>query len=568
MLEKTKLGENMSLVMNTSEVKVLFDTLTAHGVEIVFGSNEKELLDCAVESELRIFQLKHEQGAVHAADGFARVTGKPGVVILTTASGVANGITGMATAYSDSVPLVIIAGPLVEKASNPSFQEFDTAGVTMPITKHVFYVNHASELEAVIGPALSIAASGRPGPVLIEFTPDTIKRRPVSLGPRHGKDSKPKKVQKLIDLASQYIESAHKPVFFIGGGTIISEATELLTEVAQQAKIPVVSSLMGIGAFQASDPLFLGMLGMHGTFAANKAVHQCDLLISIGVRFSDRTTGKVNSFSPKSKKIHVDIDSAEINKIIKVDLPIVSDAKEFLCGMKAQLNFEQIRSNTESWVNEVTHLKRTVPRFEKSNSILSPQTVIRLLDQFSEDDTIVVTDVGQHQMWTANHYKFTRPRTLITSGGLGTMGYGLPAAIGAASAAPAKQVILVSGDGSFQMNLQELITAVAYKLPLKIAIMNNGYLGMVRQWQEMFHQKRYSAVKISSPNFAKLAESYGAVGLKARTEQEARQIIEAAFSQPGPVIMEFDVMEEENVFPIVPPNQGNDQLLLSHSKNS
>jgi acetolactate synthase-1/2/3 large subunit len=305
------------------------------------------------------------------------------------------------------------------------------------------------------------------------------------------------------------------------------------------------------------------MLGMHGTFAANKAVHHCDLLISIGVRFSDRTTGKVSSFSPKSKKIHVDIDSAEINKIIQVDLPVVSDAKEFLCGLKEQLNYEQIRSNTESWVNEVTHLKRTVPRFEKSNSILSPQTVIRLLDQFSHDDTIVVTDVGQHQMWTANHYTFKRPRTLVTSGGLGTMGYGLPAAIGAASAAPSKQVILVSGDGSFQMNLKEIVTAVSYKLPLKIAIMNNGYLGMVRQWQEMFHQKRYSAVKISSPNFAKLAEAYGAVGLKARTEDQAKQIIKAAFDQPGPVIMEFDVMEEENVFPIVPPNQGNDQLLLS-----
>jgi acetolactate synthase-1/2/3 large subunit len=564
MLKKTKLGEIMSLLMNTFEGRVLFDSLSSHGVEVVFGSNEKELAEYAQESNVRFFQLKHEQGAVHAADGFARVTGKPGVVILTTAAGVSNGITGMATAYGDSVPLVVIAGQIVEKASNSAFQEFDTAGVTMPITKHVFYVNNASELEAVIGPALSIAVSGRPGPVLIEFTPDTIKRQPVSLGPRHGKESKPKTVQKLIELASQFIESAHKPVFFIGGGTIISGASELVTEIAQQAQIPVVSSLMGIGAFQASDPLYLGMLGMHGTYAANKAVHHSDLLICIGVRFSDRTTGKVSSFSPKSKKIHVDIDSAEINKIIQVDLPIVSDAKEFLHGLKAQLNIEQIRSNTESWVDEVTHLKRTVPRFEKSNSILSPQTVIRLLDQFSGDDTIVVTDVGQHQMWTANHYKFTKPRTLITSGGLGTMGYGLPAAIGAAGAAPSKQVILVSGDGSFQMNLQEMITAVAYKLPLKIAIMNNGYLGMVRQWQEMFHQKRYSAVKISSPNFAKLAEAYGAIGLKAQTEEEAKQIIEDAFAQPGPVIMEFDVMEEENVFPIVPPNQGNDQLILSH----
>ncbi|WP_256234861.1 biosynthetic-type acetolactate synthase large subunit [Bacillus sp. EB600] len=549
--------------MKTTEVSSLFGSLETNGVEIVFSSNEEELLDCAKHSSLRFFQLKHEQGAVHAADGYARVTGKPGVVILTTAAGVANGITGMTTAYGDSVPLVVIAGPLLDKCCNSSFQEFDIAGVTMPITKHTFYVNNFSELEAVVRPALTIAGSGRPGPVLIEFTPNAVSRPPVKLGPRHGKESKPKTVQRSIELAAKYIESARKPVLFIGGGAIISGASELLTEFAQQARIPVVSSLMGIGAFQAADPLYLGMLGMHGTFAANKAVHHCDLLISIGVRFSDRTTGKVSSFSPKSKKIHVDIDSAEINKIIQVDLPIVGDAKEFLCGLKEQVHVEKIRENTEIWVNEVTKLKRTVPRFEKSNSILSPQTVIRMLDEFSSGDAIVVTDVGQHQMWTANNYTFTKPRTLITSGGLGTMGYGLPAAIGAAGADPTKQIICVSGDGSFQMNLQEIITAVSYQLPIKIAIMNNGYLGMVRQWQEMFHQRRYSAVKITSPNFAKLAEAYGAVGFKASTEEEARQVIKAAFAQPGPFIMEFDVIEEENVFPIVPPNQGNDQVILS-----
>jgi acetolactate synthase-1/2/3 large subunit len=550
--------------MNASEIGKLFDSLATNGVEVAFGGSEKELLEGARQSNIRICQLKHEQGAVHAADGYARATGSPGVVILPTAAGVGNAITGIATAYSDSVPLVVIAGPLMNKHDNSAFQEFDIAGVTMPITKHIFFVNNEAELAAVIGPALSIAASGRPGPVLIEFNPHPVHRHPVSLGPRHGKDGKPKTIQKLVDLAAQYLESAQKPVFFIGGGTIISGASELLTEMAQQAQIPVVSSLMGIGAFLSTDPLYLGMLGMHGTFAANKAVHHCDLLISIGVRFSDRTTGKVGSFSPKSKKIHVDIDAAEINKIIQVDLPIVSDAREFLSELKAQWNVEKIRANTEAWVNEVTHLKRTVPHFEKSNSMLSPQTVIHLLDQYSNDDTIVVTDVGQHQMWTAHNYAFTKPRTLITSGGLGTMGYGLPAAIGAAYANPAKTTILVSGDGSFQMNLKEMITAVTCQLPIKIAIMNNGYLGMVRQWQEMFHQKRYSAVKISSPNFAALAEAYGATGLKARSEGEAKHIIEAAFSHPGPVVMEFDVIEEENVFPIVPPNQGNDQLLLSH----
>jgi acetolactate synthase I/II/III large subunit len=535
-------------------VDSLFTSFSANGVECVFGCEETALLP---KNNIRYVQLKHEQSAVHAADGFARATGKPGVVLLASASGVTNAVTGIATAHSDSVPLVILAVPF----GNNTFQEIDISSITMPITKHIFKINNYSDLTSVFNQAISLAESGRPGPVLIEINEFT-KCLPEKV---NSLENKTKNMQKSVDAAAKLLESVRKPVFFIGGGAVISGASEILKEIAHQTRIPVVSSLMGIGSMDTTDPLYLGMLGMHGTYAANKAVHYCDLLICIGVRFSDRATGKVGSFSPKSKKIHVDIDPTEINKIIPVDLPIVSDAKEFLKQLKDQLNFERIKGNTEIWVNEAVEWKRTVPLFDKSNSSLSPHRVIKMLHEFSTEEAFVVTDVGQHQMWTAHHYTFTKPRTLITSGGLGTMGYGLPAAIGAATSNQANQVICISGDGSFQMNLRELMTAVTYQLPIKIAIMNNGYLGMVRQWQELFYDHRYSAVKMTSPDFAKLAQAYGAVGLHARSEEEAQLIIKKAFSHKGPVVMEFDVMEEENVYPMVPPNQSNDQVILSRN---
>jgi acetolactate synthase I/II/III large subunit len=542
-------------------VNSLFTSFSLNEVECVFGCEEEALLHKNDHSEVRYVQLKHEQSAVHAADGFARATGKPGVVLLTSAAGVTNAVTGIATAYSDSVPLVLLAGPFVETPFKASFPEVDISGITMPITKHTFKINKHSDLTSFVKQAITLAGNGRPGPVLIEMTESTK--------PFHEKvsfpENKTKNLQKSIEAAAKLLEVARKPVFFIGGGAVISGASEILQEIAHNNRIPVVSSLLGIGCIETTDPLYLGMLGMHGTYAANKAVHHSDLLICIGVRFSDRATGKMSGFSPKSKKIHVDIDPAEINKIVPVDLPVVSDAKEFLTGLKDQVNNNRIRGNTEIWVNEVVDWKRTVPHFEKSNSILSPHRVIKMLHDYSNEDAIVVTDVGQHQMWTAHHYTFTKPRTLITSGGLGTMGYGLPAAIGAAASNRTKQIICISGDGSFQMNLRELITAVTYQLPIKIAIMNNGYLGMVRQWQELFYDHRYSAVKMTSPDFSKLAQSYGAVGLNARSEEEAQQVIREAFNQPGPVVMEFDVMEEENIYPMVPPNHSNDQVILSRN---
>ncbi|WP_420848132.1 biosynthetic-type acetolactate synthase large subunit [Neobacillus citreus] len=554
-----------TLLTEVFKVDSMLEALHELGVECVFGCHNDGLFPTEL-SGTRYIQLQHEQAAVHAADGYARSTGKPGVVILTTAAGVTSGITGIATAYSDSVPIVVIAGPLSANPLNgESAKELDIAGITMPITKYSFKTG-AVQLQDVLDNALKLAVEGRPGPVLVELTTKSVtmgaERMSHSRAPSGERTNETGR--KSINHAKELIENARKPVLFVGGGVIASGAASHLREIAERSRIPVVSSMLGIGAMDTGNPLFLGMLGMHGTYAANKAVHHCNLLISIGVRFSDRVTGKVSGFSPKSKKIHVDIDPAEINKIISVDLPIVKDAAEFLFQLKEELDYDRIRANGEVWVNEAVDWKRTVPRFEKSKSVLSPQTVIRTLAEFSEEDTVVVTDVGQHQIWTAHHYQFTRPRTLVTSGGLGTMGYGLPAAIGAAAGTHQETPVLcVSGDGSFQMNLQELITAVRYRLPIKIAILNNGYLGMVRQWQELFYHGRYSSVKIGSPNFAGVAEAYGVAGFRARSEEEARRIIEEAMSLDGPALMEFDVVEEENVYPMVPPNHSNHQLILS-----
>ncbi|SMQ81338.1 acetolactate synthase, large subunit [Bacillus sp. OV166] len=548
-----------------SDLEMFINSLSSLGVDCFFGCDEQELM-LLKDTNLRYVRMQHEQAAVHAADGFARATGKPGVVLLTTASGITNSTTGIATAYSDSVPLVIIAGQIQDDplhTNHEAFLELNISGLTMAITKHALKINNIEGIQEALKNCLTMATNGRPGPVLLELTTDTTMN--VTQNHRLGRPQlkRRNRIENSIKMAKSLMETARKPVLFIGGGIIASGAADYLREVVKQTRIPVVSSLMGIGSMEAGNPLYLGMLGMHGTFAANKAVHHCDLLISIGVRFSDRVTGRISGFSPSSKKIHVDIDPAEINKIIPIDLPIVSDAKEFLSTLKNQLDYQKINENTGIWSNEVVEWKRTVPRFDQSNSVLNPQMVIRLLSDSSTQDTVVVTDVGQHQIWTAHHYAFTRPRTLITSGGLGTMGYGLPAAIGAAAACPGRSVICVSGDGSFQMNLQELVTAVKYQLPLKIAILNNGYLGMVRQWQELFYQGRYSQVKMTSPNFVQLAQAYGVTGFRAQTEEEAKQIIREAFQCTGPVLMEFNIMEEENVYPMVPPNHNNHQTILS-----
>ena len=552
----------MPLTKEYTDIDLLFNTLDSLEVDCFFGSDD---IDAMVTKEMnvRYYQMIHEQAAVHAADGYARATGRPGVVLLTSASGITNGITGIATAFSDSVPLVIIVGQFQQNRQiKEALRELNISGLTMAITKHSITMKDVNGLNEVLKKAKTLAISGRPGPVLIEISPDTIIKDNLTWRVSPTKVNKTK-LEKSVNRARELIENARKPVLFIGGGVIASGASDELREFVERSRIPVVSSLLGIGSMEAGNPLYLGMLGMHGTFAANKAVHHADLLICIGIRFSDRVTGRITGFSPKSTKIHVDIDPAEINKIISVDLPVVSDAKEFIQNIKNLLDYQHINRNIEIWTNEVVDWKRTVPRFDKSNSLLKPQTVIRHLSDFSSQDTIVVTDVGQHQIWTAHHYVFTQPRTLITSGGLGTMGYGLPAAIGVAASHPGKSVICVSGDGSFQMNLQELITVVKYQLPIKIAILNNGYLGMVRQWQELFYQGRYSEVKMISPAFSQLALAYGVEGLKAQTDEETQKIIAEAFQRTGPVLMEFNIIEEENVYPMVPPNQNNHLTILS-----
>lgn len=569
---------NCLLGLNVCEitgVDLLVESLAIHGVEHVFGCQSDGMLSfyqtISNYSDFNYMQLKHEQAAVHAADGYARSTGKPGVVLLSSEAGVASGVTGIATAYSDSVPLVVITGQFnFSKTSEGASTNFSS--INVPITKHIYCVTRGDNLQKVMQQAFQIATEGRPGPVVVELTEEVLASS-VNTSSLEFKKPKPEsrfKTERRLTpetilafkKAVELIEAAEKPVLFIGGGLNISGGAHVLREIVAKTGIPVVSSLMGLGVMKGSDASHLGMLGMHGTFASNKAVHRCDLMVAIGVRFSDRVTGKIGGFSPKSKKIHVDIDPAEINKIIPVDLPIVSDAKAFLDFVKETLDFTHVRNRIQKWAQETSEMKRTVPRFDKSTSRLNPQTVIKLLNECSGKNTIVVTDVGQHQIWTANHYQFMEPRTLVTSGGLGTMGFGLPAAIGAMVGNPTKNVICVSGDGSFQMNLQEMITAVTYRLPLKIAIMNNGYLGMVRQWQEMFYDRRYSSVKITSPNFATLAEAYGAVGFRAESEAEAREVIKKAFEIKGPVLMEFNIMEEENVYPIVPPNQNNADLIL------
>lgn len=550
--------------------EILIKSLIVNETEVIFGSQSASFLRLADSlqscEELQPMILTHEQATIHAADGYARACGKIGVAFIPTGSGITNAITGIATAQADSVPLVIIT---CDDTSNTSGwkqnHEVNVFGMTTPIVKYHFLVTDARELQDIVLKAFSIASEGRPGSVIIEISEEILMMK----APYESKESiedKPKFIRKktpvpVLELVNNAIYTAKKPILLVGGGVTIADAAKVVKELAEKAKIPVVCTLMGIGSFPGDHALYLGMVGMHGTFAANKAVHQSDLLICLGVRFSDRVTGKISGFSPKSKKIQIDIDPSEINKNVPVDIPIVGDLNEVL----EQINMNVIAGDTHEWTNEVSKWQKIAPRFSNVKSELKPQQVIQLLDHHSDANTIVATDVGQHQIWTALYYKFSNPRLLLTSGGLGTMGYGLPAAIGASITSKGKEVICISGDGSFQMNFQELITIAKHQLPVKIAILRNGYLGMVRQWQEMFYKGRYSQVKISSPDFVTLAEAYGIQGFRANNLTDAEKIIIEAFSHSNPTIMEFDITEEENVYPIVPPGGINAEAIINHS---
>ncbi|OXS54257.1 acetolactate synthase, large subunit, biosynthetic type [Cohnella sp. CIP 111063] len=551
--------------------QALIELLMEQGVKTLFGYPGGAVLpvydalfDCG---GIQHVLVRHEQAAVHAADGYARATGRPGVALVTSGPGATNTVTGIATAYMDSVPLVVLTGQVpTEMIGLDSFQEVDIYGMTMPITKHNFIAMKAEDLPRIVREAFHIATTGRPGPVLIDLPknvmasilPDRIDlsaREPVRI--RGYAPDRPIGAETLDEIAER-LNGAERPLLLVGGGCMAGTVPARVRELADRCGLPVASTLMGIGAFPSRHPLYLGMIGMHGTARANRAVHAADVLVGLGMRFNDRVTGSRKAFSPHSYKIQIDIDESELNKNIGIDLAVCGSLEEALDGICARMEGR----SRDGWVKTIAAWsKRTPTSSPVQGDRLTPQEVIRCIDEATAGDAIVATDVGQHQIWTAHHYGFAEPRSFLTSGGLGTMGYGFPAAIGAAFAFPDRQVVCVSGDGSFQMNLQEIMTAVDYGLNVKVAILKNGYLGMVRQWQQLFLGRRYSSVQISSPDFPALARSFGAQGFSARTLDEAQAVIAAALRTEGPVIMEFDVTEEANVYPIVPPGASNQEMI-------
>jgi acetolactate synthase-1/2/3 large subunit len=552
--------------------QIFLESLIREQVKVIFGYPGGSVLDVynyLYESKLQHILVRHEQAAVHAADGYARATGDVGVCLVTSGPGATNTVTGIATAYMDSIPIVVFTGQVPTMLiGNDAFQEADIVGITRPCTKHNYLVREVKEIAATIKEAFYIARSGRPGPVLVDLPKDVLRESAVFHYPEQltMRSYRPtyKGNKRQIVRAMEEIALAKKPVIIAGGGVILSNASKELTSFARKLSIPVTATLMGLGGFPATDPLSLGMLGMHGTYCANMAVTSCDLLIAIGCRFDDRATGDVNRFAPAAKIIHLDIDPTSISKNIKVDIPIVGDVKEILkdCLVIASEQKAGKEPHAE-WLKEIEDWKKTHTLNYKQTDIIKPQFVIEKLYELTKGDCIITTEVGQNQMWTAQFFTFDKPRTLLTSGGLGTMGYGFPAAIGAQVAFPHKTVIDIAGDGSIQMNIQELATAVQYQLPVKIAILNNHSLGMVRQWQELFYQKRYSHSTFAAhPDFVKLAEAYGAVGLRATKPEEVVPVIKKALATPRTVIMEFVVESEEGVYPIVPAGAPINEMIL------
>jgi len=553
------------------------EALRCEGVKHIFGypgGAVLDIFDAIMDApDIQFILSRHEQGAVHAADGYARASGKVGVALVTSGPGATNTVTGIATACMDSIPIVVFSGQVsTNLIGNDAFQEADTVGITRPCTKHNYLVKDCADLPKVIKEAFYIAATGRPGPVLVDIPKDVMKglitfKYPdkVSLeGYCPNYRGHPGQIKRIIGT----ILKSRRPVIYAGGGVVISNASEELITLARQLRIPVTTTLMGLGAFPADDPLWLGMLGMHGTYAANMAVTESDCLIAIGARFDDRVTGKVDEFAPRAKIIHIDIDPTSISKNVRVDLPVVGDCKfvltDMLDGIKEKMrDVHEMTSGTGAWLDQINRWKREHPLRYEQGTTLKPQFVIEKINELSPDDTIISTEVGQNQMWTAQFFKFNQPRHFLTSGGLGTMGYGFPAAIGAQAAFPDRTVIDIAGDGSIQMNIQELATAVQYQLNVKVMILNNGFLGMVRQWQSLFYRGRYSHTSMaSSPDFVKLAEAYGAYGIRVDKPSEVEDAIRKALSIKGPVFVDFHVEPEEDVYPMVPAGAPINNMLL------
>ena len=548
--------------MSRSGAQILVDTLIDEGVEHIFGIPGGVVIpvfDVLYDSPLHVILTRHEQGAGHAADGFARAGGKVGVCIATSGPGATNLTTAIATANFDSVPLVAITGQVATHLiGNDAFQEADTTGITRPITKHNFLVKRVEDLGATIRAAFHIASTGRPGPVVVDLPVDVSKAETDLPVPKevHLPGYKPtvEGNMRQIRLAADAINKASRPLIYAGGGVIISGAAAELRQLAERGQIPVTTTLMGLGAFPEDSPLSLKMLGMHGTAYANYAMQHADTIIAIGARFDDRITGKLDEFAPERECIiHIDIDPASISKNIRVDIPVVGDARNILTQLAQRID----PATHDEWWALINDWRGKHPLTYEHDGTLKPQYIIEQLRDATDGNAIICTEVGQNQMWAAQWYTYTKPRQFITSGGLGTMGFGFPAAIGAQVACPDRIVIDIAGDGSIQMNIQELSTAVREKLPVKIAILNNGYLGMVRQWQEMFFNRRYSSTVLSdgNPDFVKLADAYSARGILIEHTDQVRDAIDAALAHPGPVIMDFRINPEENVYPMVPAGE-------------
>lgn len=527
------------------------------------------------QKDIRVILPRHEQGGVHMADGYARSTGKTGVALVTSGPGATNTVTGIATAYMDSIPIVVFTGQVpTALIGNDAFQEADIVGITRPCTKYNYLVKDVKDLAQIIREAFYIASTGRPGPVLVDMPRDVVTSKaefhwPEKVDIRSYKPSLyGNKWQ--IKQAAEAISKAKKPVAYIGGGVISSGAADEIREFAEITKIPVAHTLMGIGGFPGTHPLSLGMLGMHGTYYANMAVHNSDLIIAIGARFDDRVTGKVEGFAPEAKIIHVDVDPTSIRKNVRVDIPIVGDVRNVMLELNKELRHikEQWDAIRKNWLKQIEAWRQERPlTYEYSDEVIKPQFVIEKIYELTGGDAIIVTDVGQHQMWAAQFYKIDRPRTFLSSGGLGTMGYGFPAAIGAKVAHPDKTVFSISGDGSIQMNIQELATAVENNIPVKVVILNNRYLGMVRQWQELFYQERYSSSDLgSTPDFMKVAEAYGAVGLRAEKPSEVVPVLKEAMKAKKVVFMDFVIDRYEKVFPMVPAGASIHEMIFGEEK--
>jgi len=575
----------MAKLMTGAEI--VFQVLEDQGVQHIFGYPGGAVLPIYDElknhKKIKHILVRHEQGAGHAAEGYARSSGKPGVMLVTSGPGATNAVTALTDAYLDSIPVVCISGQVpTHLIGTDAFQECDTTGITRPCTKHNWLVKDVKKLSSIMHKAFEVATTGRPGPVLIDIPKDIQFAKAKYIKPKKLKNNKQINVVKDnqikdIEVAVEFIKKSSKPILYTGGGVINSgpRATEMLRELVSLTGFPITSTLQGLGAFPGNDPQFLGMLGMHGTYEANNAMHDCDLMINIGARFDDRITGKLDEFSPNSKKIHIDIDPSSINKNVAVDLALVGDVKHVLEKLilvlkKQNSSFGQSnKQKISGWWSQIdTWRKKNSLSYKNSKEIIKPQFAVqRLYELTKAQDAFITTEVGQHQMWAAQHYKFDKPNRWMTSGGLGTMGYGLPAAIGVQVANPEKLVIDIAGEASVLMTMQEMSTAVQYKLPIKIFILNNQYMGMVRQWQELLHEKNYSeSYTAALPDFVKLAEAYGCVGIRANKPDELDGKIAEMLSVDRPVIFDCVVDKVENCYPMIPSGKPHNQLLLGESE--